>query len=621
MLRNLIHDADKQVYRSGQLFGVGVPIGLGMARLSIVDRGEQWEQRAATGAALPPRVVGAPPAIEVWVNGASVPLTPKRGPASWSFDGPGVECFAQYFDRGIYRFSLRVLVDKPITDLRINIAGQSYIVTVEHAAERFPCDVRSVPAGTVITLCDGKTPGTDSAEELGWMLGGIINTTLPPGVADKFAAEITATDQYGHRGVVWRSIDFVVQPQGSDEQLGPPLILERGKWAPLFNGSVEDKTAVELDLLEFYHARVYSRKGWATFGDWPHIPGDPYRTRYNDHYFSITALYRATVRSRVSQKMWHDMARVASTFVRDMCWKDGSKSHGKGLAPWSGPWSVNMHHVDSESLLMAWLVDGDEFALREYKKWLAAFTMPTTPGRDSRAAKRMCDVAFAYTGDQVWRDRATQIQDVELTREENDEPVTGRLWHPEWCDKTILKDRRRPEGIINAQAFPILQAWRPQQRDNKTFALVPDNCGPMGEGHLLLQMHALRTGEAIYGADIGDPRVATRPSTSIIIDKRDDRPLLLHLRLGQRIGGDLHQTSVRVYDPAGKLAWVVEAIPLARTGEDAAGFPVVDYRCGVEGPRGLWRVDVASYALALYAPISEWREHQEGSGWKFPAYQ
>jgi hypothetical protein len=453
------------------------------------------------------------------------------------------------------------------------------------------------------------------------MLGGVIDTTLPAGSAEQYASEVTAEVQYRQKGVVWRSIDFVVQPQDSDEQCGPPLVLERGKWSPLFDGSVETKTQVEYELATFYRQRVFQRSGWCAWGNFSHVPGEKFRSNYADHYFTVTALHRAVVRGEFPA-MWHKMAQAVGIHTRDHAWLKGQKSHAKGLAMFSGPYSANGHWCDSESLAMQWLVYGDTFAKRTYDEWLGFFYMPTAPGRESCVAKRMCDVAFLMTGDKKWAERAAELQTKLLADIESGKQITGPLWHPEWCDKVILKDQRRPEGIINAKAFPILNDWRPQQRD-ASGAIIPDNCGPCGEGHLLLQMHRLRPGERIYGSNQCSNMAAEPVSTRIWVEKKDDKPLELHIRLGHRISGDIHPTSLRAYDPSSKCVFECTDIrkPYLAESEDAAGFPILEGELEIPGPRGKWRVDLSSHALMLYAPVSDWPEVQEGSGFKFPAYE
>jgi hypothetical protein len=629
-LRTAIIDASKALYRNGQLVSLGVPRGLGLAHVSIIDRGETWEQRTLkTSDVIPTAEPTEPPNMEVWVNKKLIPLTWTTGEltalGSRSFgSGPGVEMVVQSFGSDIFRVNFRTLVDKVISDLRIFVYGVQYSVSVEYAAERYPCKVEVVKkVGTKITLCDGVTPGTDNLEECGWMLGGVIDTALPAGSAEQYASEVTAEVQYKQRGQCWRSIDFVVQPKDSDEQYGPPLVLERGKWSPLFDGSVETKAHVEGELAHFYAERVYQRRGWAKFGDWPHVPGQKSRCNYNDHYFTVTALHRAVVRSRHPHE-WHDLATIAGTYSRDMCWLKGQKTHGKGLAPWSGPYGCNQHWVDSESLAMQWLVYGDTFAKRTFDEWVANFYMPAAnaEGRELCVCKRMCDVAFLMTGDKKWAERADELQKKLLADIEAGKQITGPLWHPEWCDKTILKDQRRPEGVINGKAYPILNDWRPQQRD-ASGALIPDNCGPCGEGHLLLQMHRLRTGERIYGANQCAHTAAEPVSTRIWVDKRDDKPLALTVRLGHRISGDIHPTSLRVYEPHGTLEYQCDDIRgFCTRGQDAAGFPILQFNPAmITGPRGKWRVDLSSHALAVYANVSDWPEWQEGTAFKFPAYE
>ena len=633
-LRTAIIDAQKALYRNGSLVSLGVPRGLGLAHCPIVDRGELLEQRALkVSDVIPPQPKVRPPKIEVWLNKTLIKLTWQAGEfcslGTRFFAGSqGVEAYCQSYGERVFRISLRVLVDKVISDLRIFVYGQDTKVEVEYAAERYPCLVTLTPqVGTLITLADGKTPGTDNLEELGWMLGGVIDTTLPAGSAEQYASEVDAEVQYRHKpgplSLIWRSIDFVVQPIDSDEQYGPPLVLERGKWAPLFDGSVETKEQVEGELEKFYRQRIYQRSGWATYGDWPHVPGQKSRCRMNGHYFHCTALLRALVRAECPVE-WHKKAQVAFTYVRDMCWMSGHglQSHGKGLTPWSGPFSTNGHWVDSEALAMAYLVLGDTFAKRTYDEWLAKFTMPTLPGRESAVAKRMCDVAFIMTGQTVWRERADELQTKLLADIEAGVQLTGPLWHPEWCDKVILKDQQRVEYWINAKAYPILNAWRPQQREADG-SLIPDNVGPTGEGGLLLLMHRLRTGERIYGSNQCDNRRAEPISTRIWVEKKDDKPLELHIRLGRRIKGDIHPTSLRVYDPTSKCVFECADIrkPYLAASEDAAGFPILEGELEIPGPRGKWRVDLSSHALACYVPVSDWEEKQEGSGWKFPAYE
>lgn len=628
LLRYAIVDADQTLHCDGQAYSRGIARGLGLAHVPIVDRGQRWEQRPDQATEPRPALDAEPPRIEVWINKRLTALAWKTSESCAAgcrsvADATGIEAYAQAFSPDVWRVSLRVRVEreKPVSDLRIFIYGQEQQVTIEHQAERFPCVLSQVKrVGWLITLADGKSPGTANLEELGWMLGGTIDPVPPAGAIELgYDSEVAADVQRRGINALWRSIDFVVQPPGGQASFGPPLVLERGKWAPLFAGDLETKRDLETQLARQYASLVYSRQGWATFGDWPHEPltDSKYRIRQNNHYFTVCALYRATVRSQTPE-LWSDMARVAAAYTRDCCWKGGWQSHGKGLTPYSGPWGVAEHWVDSESLLMAWLVDGDLFAKTTYDAWRAAWRAPQRPARESCVAKRMADVAHAYTGEAVWRERADTIQNSVLADIDAGKPGTGYLWHPEWCDRLILKSERRPEGIINARAWPEPQFWQKPDINGK-LQRVPSGAGPIGDGHQLLLMHCTRYIPKVYGANVGDPRDPKRYSTRIIVDKRDAKPLDLHLLIDNRIRGGLHQTGVRVYDPSGKLAYDNQAIELGKRQPWQYGLSLFRFDTSVAGPRGKWTVDVSSYALMLFAPVSDWREAQQGTEFTFAA--
>ena len=61
--------------------------------------------------------------------------------------------------------------------------------------------------------------------------------------------------------------------------------------------------------------------------------------------------------------------------------------------------------------------------------------------------------------------------------------------------------------------------------------------------------------------------------------------------------------------------------PYLAQSEDAAGFPILEGELELPGPRGKWRVDLSSHALAVYEKVSDWNEWQEGESFTFPAYE
>lgn len=610
MLRFAIIKEGWHVKRNGVAYGNGVSRGCGLAAVNIVDKGESWTQASGTPVITP--FTPIVPTIEVYKNGALV-ASPLIEMEHWN---------------GATRVSFRIQCTKsvPTTDLRLIIQG-NYKVTVENQVERYPCAVSLIRGGgTLITLCDGVSVSPNSNyEEAGWCLGGTIDLTLPPGsVTSGYEADgIAAASQYSQNTPIWRSIDFIVQPTTKFEAFGAPLVIERDAWSDLFDATLEDKLELERELHTQYKSLINERRGWVAYGDFPHTPGSQYRCHMNDHYFHTTALFRAVVKSPTPD-LWDKIARAAFTYVRDIAWYIGFKAHGKGMAPWSGDFTNRDHWVNSESLLMAWLLYGDEFARQEFETWMASYTAPTGVARDACVLKRMCAVAFAYTANATWTTRENSIRTSVLAAITAGTPGSGYLWHPEWCEKRIFPTDPRPEGIINARKFPVLNSAQRRQRTTVIldgFPIVRNGPGPIGEGHLLMQMHALSLKPHFYPTNVGDETDPERPSLTLQIYKWDAEPLILDLRVAQAIQGSMYNVGVRIYNPSDVVVFDNEDVTLGAVEYDEAGFGFYRFTHSQAGAAGLWTVDITSYAVMVYKPVSNWLETVvDAAPYDFPAY-
>lgn len=564
---------------------------------------------------------------------------------------------------------------------RQGINGPYCHVYVENAKEKYPRGYRfvRVSSGDTVTSdlylalhtnLQPKDVSRDGVVDLRAYLTGTLTTTMPPEYASMLqsdplisqaAREIDAMTQASRPADFYLGMDFWLAAEAPTP--AAPLVLLNGYESPIWS---KPKPGLAYEGLKQLESRALAEhKSWLAagprgsllYGDFPEQPNSYYRVRNVDHYFHCITSWRALLRTGNAE--WYPVAKAFANYNRDMGWRDGWKTHGKGLVTWVGPWTVNGHWCDSEALLFNWLCDGDYLSLEEYEKWLKVITdgypQPTRNDRESTVFKRMADVAYWYTKDARWQGWSKTIEDrffvnLEKIKATDDYKKhgyglpTGTQFNPLWTNRSMGLKHELNEGVLD---MPGLAARQAVENDTSLIAYgvwpyVGNRAGPGLLGGAYVDLQA----ERLYEYFRGKPFKAKRriiygtqaDGVRVNVEKDDATDSELCIAISTRIGGDIPPLIVEVTDPSGNMTtffdyrvdpklkfptyvqtadggWVQSP---AKTSLD--GWGVAQTQIPFKGGPGRYSVRLWGWdGILAHGPLSKYHEWQDTTGlYKYP---
>ena len=531
--------------------------------------------------------------------------------------------------------------------------GRTLHIYVEDAREKYPRGYRFENGSLYLTLHKNLEPQDTSkagVKDLRAFCTGTLSSVVPPAYVDlltndadvkQAAVEVPVSAQASHVGEFYVSLEFWLSI-GEPVEPQVPLVFLDGFESPIWSKPKPgacDLSAVEERLTDLAQGWLDSGpRGQILYGDFSEFPeGSPsyfYRVRgCGYHYFTTLERFRAFLRTGDGRA--YEQARAMHNHVRDLCWRDGQCSLYKCLYPWwGGSYTGNGHWADAESLLFAWLVSGDYLSFMEWERWAKAWTEPTRSDREATVACRQCKVAYWFTGDAKWKQRADVIEQRVLATIAAGKPGEGILFHPLWTDKPLGLPTM-VEGALNVvdlAAGQRLETVSSLVRFGQ-WPVANTRTGPglLGECYVGLQFERIADyyrGKQFRAAHRVIYGVSKDGYSRVVIEKPDDQPSTLRIAIGQRIAGDIPFQQAKLTNPDGIGKVILPLWPPKKVLIDGVWqYPpgtigyIDGWQCAIatvpfEGKCGRYVLEVGNAnGLLLHGPVSagfaEWQSTTE----------
>ncbi len=538
------------------------------------------------------------------------------------------------------------------------VACGGTFVSIRHAREKFPRGFK-VENGAIRIYQhfeNGARVRPDDARyetiaHLKYLHQGKLNTRMPDEYMDalktdrRLVAELKGMDHvqardYPHVGLAsvldilvvhytpekigWNGLDLVgdrppveFEQWHNLHQRGPVVSLVE---VPGMKG--DDFVGIERIIKRNLCERVLPYKGQFVFGGYPDALGKVHRCHTPNHYHHVGVTWKQFLRTRDQDYL--QRAREYHGYLRDVgCLSPGEFSHGThSILPWTERSSFG-HWVDPDSLLQAWLVDGDRISKEKYDQWVPYLgSMEAYPLRDVKNALVQAERYSKYTGKDLSAGIAATRKYIEAIP--YDKHGAGPFQQPGWASKEFCLREKEAIFRSNWRTFmlPAVSVGEPERHfgwlsryeiDSIRIPDVNDSniSSQWGEYLEALRKKFPNLKHIPPFEEMGDYPFAPSGWSTEIVFQKPDGPQTYRVQFHAFLGsGDPHATSILVKRPDGSHTVLVARVPNYNNGWAEKQITRVSGRDGMEkeivvdGPAGQYRLLFRAHELGLFGPIT-----------------